>query len=284
MLACTLAIDFEGDQWTFYKPSHTDLYVLYGIQVEELTLWKGLVPHVVEQVDRVRIPLVEVDSFYLPDTEGRDYGTTHTKTTVGIESIDPSREYLRYFHNRGRFTLTGADYRGVLRLEPEASDSDLMPYAEIAKVDRVRRLDKGVLFQACREIVLRAMGRRPTVNPIARYAASVEADLSALIASEADGHDLYDLYAFASIRQCGSGFAFSADCLRWLAEEEGGARAAWVEAANCFARISSLASMLVLKMARIVHSGRSKDLSETFDEMASCWEQGMVAIDRALKT
>jgi hypothetical protein len=30
MLAFTLAVDFEGDQWTFFKPTPGDLWALYG--------------------------------------------------------------------------------------------------------------------------------------------------------------------------------------------------------------------------------------------------------------
>src|SRR5215210_7588750 len=67
-LAFTLAIDFEGDQWTFFKCPLADLYELYGIDVQELAIWRELAVHVAEQVVRGRPVLVEVDSFYLPDT------------------------------------------------------------------------------------------------------------------------------------------------------------------------------------------------------------------------
>ena len=36
----TVAIDFEGDQWTFFKPPHADLHELYGFDIQELALWK----------------------------------------------------------------------------------------------------------------------------------------------------------------------------------------------------------------------------------------------------
>jgi len=40
-----VAIDFEGDQWTFFKPPHEDLKALYGIDVQELYVWRPLLEH-----------------------------------------------------------------------------------------------------------------------------------------------------------------------------------------------------------------------------------------------
>lgn len=275
LLPFTLAGDFEGDQWTFYKPPHSDLWLLYGIDVVELTLWKGLVEHCAAQVGRGRIPLVEVDSYYLPDTLGRDYQRSHTKTTVGIETIDPLHETLRYFHNRALFELAGADFRGLFGLDDRVDPARLSPYCEIVKLDRVRRRSRADLRRLSLELLRTHRARCPEANPITRYAERVEADLRALIE---DDPEAYDLYAFASIRQCGSGFGFAADYLAWLAEEE----PAWAVAAEWFARISSSASMLVLKMARIVHSGRLRDLQQNFEEMATAWQRGMEAVDRGL--
>src|SRR4029079_1878071 len=34
MLAFCAAIDWEGDQWTFFKPPHADLEALYGVEIE----------------------------------------------------------------------------------------------------------------------------------------------------------------------------------------------------------------------------------------------------------
>ena len=61
----TLAIDFEGDQWTFFKFPLADLWELYGLNVQELAIWRPVLSHVEEQVGRGRPVLVELDSFYL---------------------------------------------------------------------------------------------------------------------------------------------------------------------------------------------------------------------------
>ena len=51
MLGFTLGVDFEGDQWTFFKPSHDELRGLFGIDVQELTVWRPLIDHA-EEADR----------------------------------------------------------------------------------------------------------------------------------------------------------------------------------------------------------------------------------------
>ncbi|MCP4907618.1 MAG: DUF1839 family protein [bacterium] len=276
VLGSTLVSDFEGDQWTFFKLHHSDLYQLFGIEVEELTLWRDLVSHLVGQVGRGRIPVVEVDSFYLPDTAGRDYRVAHIKTTVAVEAIDSDRQILRYFHNRSRHELEGRDFRGLLRVEPEAPPAQLMPYCEIAKLDRLVHHDARKLRSISLDLFREHWTRRPGANPVERYAATVQADLEALIASDPED---YDLYAFASIRQCGSGFAFSADYLQWLA----GVDPRWADAAESYSEISKLASTLVLKMARIVHSGRMREVSDTLGQMARAWERGAASVDRLLQ-
>ena len=53
-LPFTLAIDFEGDQWTFFKFPLADLSDLYGLDVQELAIWRPLADHVEEQVTRGR--------------------------------------------------------------------------------------------------------------------------------------------------------------------------------------------------------------------------------------
>src|SRR5580698_7149173 len=72
-LPFTLSIDFEGDQWTFFKFPLADLYDLYGLDVQELAIWRPLTSHIEEQVAMGRPVLVELDSYHLPDTAGSAY-------------------------------------------------------------------------------------------------------------------------------------------------------------------------------------------------------------------
>ena len=120
MLAFTLAIDFEGDQWTFFKPPACDLADLYGVELNELSVWRPLVEHVAEQVEAGRPVLVELDSWFLPDTAATSYRAEHVKTTIIPEAIDRDAQVLRYFHNAGLYELRDADYRGLFRIDPPA--------------------------------------------------------------------------------------------------------------------------------------------------------------------
>src|SRR5579872_5956282 len=63
-------IDFEGDQWTFFKPPHSELLDLYGIDVQELNVWRPLLEHAVEHLSCGRLISTEADAFWLPDTSG----------------------------------------------------------------------------------------------------------------------------------------------------------------------------------------------------------------------
>ena len=76
-LPFTLGIDFEGDQWTFFKYQLADLYELYALDVQELALYRPLTAHIQEQLSLGRTLLVELDSFYLPDTAGSAYQLEH---------------------------------------------------------------------------------------------------------------------------------------------------------------------------------------------------------------
>src|SRR5690606_41003105 len=49
-LPFTLRIDFEGDQWSFFKFPHEDLFALYGLEIQEFNPWLSLVQHVETQV------------------------------------------------------------------------------------------------------------------------------------------------------------------------------------------------------------------------------------------
>jgi hypothetical protein len=62
MLAGAMAVDFEDDQWTFFKPAHTDLWELYGLDVQELTVWRPLLQHAVTHLDAGKAIITEADS------------------------------------------------------------------------------------------------------------------------------------------------------------------------------------------------------------------------------
>jgi hypothetical protein len=105
--ACT--VDYEGDQWTFFKPPPDEMARLYGIDIHEMQLYRPVVDHVIEQLQAGRTIILEADSFYMPDRAATSYRSAHVKSSIAIEAIDPQAERLRYFHGPGYYELSGED-------------------------------------------------------------------------------------------------------------------------------------------------------------------------------
>ena len=273
-LGFPIASDFEGDQWTFIKPATSDLDRLYGIGIEELCLWRPLVLHVEEQLRRGRIPLVEVDSHFLPDTQGSDYRARHAKTSIAITHMDTVGKTLRYFHNAGCFELSGPDFDGTLGVGDHAPL--LPPYTEIVKLDRCVQLDPQTLRARSRELARGYLDRRPRANPITAYAARMAEHLAWI---RTGGFDAYHAYSFASVRQLGSAFELLASYARYL---DAGANGSCARAAEQAATISTTAKAMILRLARVANSGRTFDASETMATMARAWNECMQHLEDAL--
>lgn len=269
-LAFTLGLDYEGDQYTFYKFPHRDLRALYGVDVQELNIWRPLTVHTVEQTALGRVLMPEVDAFYLPDTAGVSYRNEHGKTTIAIASIDVDRRELQYFHGRGRYTLGGNDFDGLFRLGEFGGDySVLPPFAEIAKLDGVRELPKAVLVDRAMALTRFHLAAAPRRNPIARHAARLADDV-AWLRDQPLGS--FHLYAFATVRQAGSCFDLTSSFLLWL-EENG--QLGFREAAAAFSRLSTEAKTAQFKLARMARVKRDADIGSHIAEMVTAWDEGM---------
>ena len=261
-----LGLDFEGDQWTFFKPSHDDLRSLYGVDVQELTVWRPLIEHAKEHLGAGKLISTESDAFWLPDTAGTDYRAQHTKTTIVLNDLDLEAQRLGYFHNAGYHVLDGEDFVKTFRLDVTTPDPTFLPlYAELIRVDRVVRRSPAELAALSRGLLAKYLERRPATNPVTRFGARFASELPAL---QAAGMAHYHQWAFGTIRQLGAAFELAAIHLAWL-----GAPAA----ASEFEVIAQQCKTLILKAARAVNSGRALDASPMFDEMAAAWERGMTA-------
>jgi hypothetical protein len=268
-LPFVFGLDWEGDQFTFFKPPHEDLFELYGVDVQELTVYKPLVQNAIEQLKQGKIVLSEIDAYFLPDTAGTDYRTQHTKTTIGINEIDLDARVLRYFHNSSYHELRDADFVGLFRLD-SAPDPTFMPFfAELVRTKRVVRLEPHVLVQRSVALLKKHLARRPETNPIPRFARTFKTDVETL---KGEGLAAYHTYAFATIRQLGAAFDFGALYLRWL-EKNG--ETDLEPAAKAFDAISSTAKSLILKTARAVGAKKDVDLSAMLSEIETQWDAGM---------
>ena len=88
MMGYVLRVDFEGDQWTFFKPLPEHVERLYGVDIHEMQPYRPLPEQIAEQIARRRTIVVELDSWYLPDTAATSYRREHVKSSVVAEAID----------------------------------------------------------------------------------------------------------------------------------------------------------------------------------------------------
>jgi hypothetical protein len=276
MLGHTVAVDFLGDQWTFFKPSHPELRELYGIDVQEMTVWRPLEEHVLEHAPARRFVCTEVDSFWLPDTEATDYRAKHTKTTILINSIDPAQRRLGYFHNGGYFQLEGEDYDGALRAGRPAGPDEMPLFAELVSIDRRIRREPQDLAQRALRLLWWHYTWRPSTNPFTRFAERLERDLPSL---RSGGLQHYHAWAFAVVRQAGAAFELAAAHLHWLATLTS---ASFEPAAQRLREISSMNKSLILKGARAVVTGKDLYVHDAALPMARAWDEGMQMLGEAL--
>ena len=276
--AFALASDFEDDQWTFFKHPAEDLRELYGIEVAEMSVWRPVPDHVEEHLRRGRLLTVEADAWYLPDTRGVSYGLEHVKTTIVPQMIDNAAHRLGYFHNAGYYELEGDDFAGALGLEPRASDR-LPPYVELVRLDRLHRSPPGGQGSGCHDLVgaarstlQRHLARRPSTNPVARFASRLEDDLGWLTGA---GLDTFHLYAFATCRQCGAASEVAAAFLSWMGARDGGGLEV---AEQSLLGLASQAKALQFALARAA-TGRKVDVSGLLGQMAGSWDVAMTALD-----
>ncbi len=236
MLGFTVTLDFEGDHFTFFKAPVEDLEALYGLKVQELAVYDAIERHVAVQLARGRLCLVEVDSFFLPDTRGVTYRLEHGKTTVGINRLDLTSRRMEYFHNGGYHAVDGEDFEALLR--GYAHDGmPFIPYTEFVKFGPRPRGDGR---EHARTLLARRLADRPADNPIRAFQTALP-DQARYVAEQAPA--FFHHYAFHSLRQLGANFELLADHLTWLDAAAG-------EEAALALRISQTAKSAQFQLAR----------------------------------
>lgn len=264
-LPFALGIDFEGDQWTFYKFPLADLDALYGADVQELNIWRTLIGHVCEQVDQGRPVLVELDSFYLPDTAGTAYKLGHVKTTVAVNAIDLDERYLGYFHNQGYFALTDEDFVRIFHLNGLPDPHVLPPYVEFVKFRAQDKLQGAELLNASLRLLAKHLRQLPKENPFAAFQQRLQRDFDWLMQEPIE---TFHQYSFASLRQLGSCFELCATYLQWL-QAQGQKNLEAPTAA--FLEIANSAKTFQFQLARAMNRKKPLDLA-TIEAMGQRWE------------
>ena len=212
-LGCLVRTDFEGDQWTFFKPAPEDLETLFGVDIHEMQPYRQIPVQIADQLDGGRTIIVELDAWFLPDTAASSYRREHVKTSVAVESIDLERRWMRYFHGPGLFELEGDDFDGVFRLGGTPDPWILPPYTELVRFDAGPRLRGEALRGGAVDSLRRHLRHRPADDPFARFGEHLLVELPSLLEAS---HDDYHAYAFATVRMVGAAFELAASATDWL--------------------------------------------------------------------
>jgi hypothetical protein len=263
--------DFEGDQWTFFKPPPEDLEALFGIDIHEMQPYRPLPAQIAEQLDRRATIILELDSFYLPDTAATSYRREHVKSSAAAEAIDIETGLFRYFHGAGLYELSGEDYRGVFRLDETArSHAEILPpYTELVRFDAGPRLAGEELREVSRELLRRHLRRRPASDPFARFGEQLARELPALLDSDLEA---YHAYAFATVRMVGAAFELAASHVDWLLGEEG------AEAGEAMGAIVEGCKVLGYRLAR----RREFDPGPLIESLGEAWSRALGSLVEVL--
>ena len=268
-LPFTLGIDFEGDQWSFFKFPHEDLFALYGMEIQEFNPWRSLAQHVETQVGLGRPVLVEMDSFFLPDTAGTAYKLAHVKSTIAVNAIDIEQRYLGYFHGQSYYELTGQDFIDIFQLGGLVHERMLPPYIEYVKLRNMHEVPRGkALVDASLVLLRKHLQLIPRDNPFVRFKDAFARDFDWLLTQEME---TFHLYSFATFRQYGACFELVETYLKWLQQQGQQNLDAAIQA---FATISNNTKAFQFQLARAMARKRPIDLAP-LDEMAAAWQTGM---------
>ena len=264
---------FGEDQFTFSKMPIEDLRRLYGLVVQELSIYRTLEQHVALHVGRGDVVLMEVDAFYLPDTLATTYRRGHTKTTIAIDAIDTARQRAGYFHNAARGCLTEEDYLGALRLRPEfSSQPDILPpYVETVERQDAAR-DPGPSRAVALDILRGHLSRRPEANPFSAWRAAFDRHLDMLLSAAVS----FDDYAFHFPRLAGANFELLGSHAGWLAAD------ALRDVAEACRRMAQTCKVVQFRLARAVARRRPDPCADCFDRLEADYEQVIGGLRRYL--
>lgn len=266
VLLPTICAEFEGDQWTLTRVAPADLWACYGIVVEDLLIWRPLLAHLVEQLDRGNAVMLEVDAFHLPDMTGSNYQREHSKTVIAATGYDRHAHRLRYLHGSVGSDVGGDDLDALL--SAGIGSAQLPPYAQVVKLDRlvsrtaVERAQIGVALARFHAT------RLPVRNPVRSFADALRAQGAWLASGDAEH---YQRWAFATLQQCGAAFEVGADVCAWLAYH--GEPVA--SAVAPLRLVSHAARALHQRLVRVSQSGRMPDVGHTIDDMSRAWDDAM---------
>jgi hypothetical protein len=273
LMGALVQIDDEGDQFTFCKFDNADLLQMHGLALRELAVFDKLQSHIATQVARGHLVMVELDGFHMPDTRATSYQREHTKTTMGIDMIDPIGRRLGYFHNSGYHHLDGADYDAIFavdRVDMQATGT-LFPYTEYL-LKKQPALAGEALKAAAVARLRDHLKSAPVANPMTSFKKRFPEDMAAVIER---GNEYFHIYAFNHFRQFGAVFGLLEIFARWLGD------ALDEPVAMHCDQIAAKAKVMQFRAARSVARRKVDDCAGLLDELAEHWAAAMVGFRSA---
>lgn len=292
-MSYALSAQFCGDQWEFLKPRSADVEKLYGLRFGEYLLWKPVIEHLAAQFELGNFTIVEVDSYYLPDTAGTAYRAEHEKTSIIPLQVDVTQASMTYLHNSGLYRLHGEDFEATIGAAARHGFVP-SPYVDLIDTAGFQRLDQAELLVAAEEVFashLQRIADSPQRHPMRHLVGYLESQFGPLAEQ---GLPYFHRLAFATTRQVGLTAMLAAEFCRWLSAAR--AEAATTEAsrpvsgpqpdagndpllqaADAFSACSGSAKQLQFKLARIA-SGRNTNTESVLAALPEHWERGITLV------
>ena len=180
-------MDFEGDQWTFFKPPPEDLERLFGVDIHEMQPYRPLPLQIAEQIERGRTIIVELDSL-VPARHRLHQLPRRARQDLGGRRRDrPRGETLRYFHSAGLFR---AQRRGLPRRLPARRDSRTTCCRRTPSSSAstpAARWRARQLRAAARALLADTSSGARASNPFERFGAAARPELPELLEAEPRG-------------------------------------------------------------------------------------------------
>lgn len=258
-LGCTISLDHEGDQFTFFKPRPEELEALFGLDVHELQPYRPVAEHLGVAHALGRTLIVEVDGWWLPDTAGTSYRAENVKTAIAVEALEPDR--LVYFHNAGLHELSGEDRAQVL--EPHG----LPGYVETVRFLPGAPASVSEVRAVARELLRDNLLRRPEVSPFIAFGEQLSRELDTVLALEPER---VHQFAFATTRMAGAAAALAAEHIRWVLGDG--------PAAEAFDRVAAGTRTVTMRLMR----RKPFDPTELIGTLNADWTQAQERLDDLL--
>ena len=260
------AIDFEGDQWTFFKPPPGRPRACSSASTSTRCSPTGRCPSRSPSSSRVgphddrrarRLVPARHRGDELPPRARQDARSSPRRSTV-------DGERLRYFHDAGLTSSTGEDYRGVFRLGARLLRRRAAALRRARALRRRPAADGRRAARARRaSCCARHLARRPATNPFTRFGEHLARDLPGLL--EGDRERLPRL----RVRDRAHGRARRSRSARrtstWLLGDAG------APAAAALRRIVEGCKVLSFRLAR----RRAFDPEPVIADLAAAWDEAM---------